>query len=385
VAPDAQNPQAGYFDGVSTARRAVALYLDLSNRSLLLIEGESVADRWPLDEIRLVEKPAKGSPVRYRRADRDGPRLSAGRDSLDLIAPHCPNLRRVPPRERQSARLAFWIGAGILSVIGLMLFSLPYFARQLAVVFPPKLEARLGTGTDHAIRTLLGNGRELPLCNTGAGRPALTRLGRRLADAAGMAPPPSIEVVDSPILNAFALPGNRVVVLRGLLDKSPGPDALAGVLGHEFGHIAHRDPMEAAIRESGLSMLIGLLVGDVYGGSAIGGAALVLLNTAYSRDAEAAADGASLDTLDKAGIDSAGTADFFRVVAAEEAKMGAGSTPLFLMTHPDSGDREALFRQHAEAHPEPGGPALGDADWRAIKTMCVRKPKPQPEWETGPG
>ncbi len=371
MVPEIQNPQAWYFDGISTVRRAATLGLDLSERSLLLLDGEAIVDRWPLDEIRLVERPIKGSPVRYRRADRDGPRLAAAWESLDLIAPHCPDLSRVPVRERHAARLALWIGAGILSLIGLMLFSLPYFARQLAAVFPPSLEARIGTGTERAIRTLLGGGSELRTCYTPAGRAALNRLARRLADAADLAPPPRIVVLDSPILNALALPGNRVLVLRGLLDKAPGPDALAGVLGHEFGHIAHRDPMEAAIRQSGLSILIGLLVGDIYGGSAIGGAALVLLNTAYTRDAEAAADRAALATLDSAGIDSTGMADFFHMVGEEEAKSGGNSLPAFMMTHPDPGDREAMFRQNAQGHPHAGEPAMSDADWQAIRAICA--------------
>jgi len=355
-----------YFNGLNSARHDVTLSVDVASQCLVMRDAGGAAERWPLAEIRLVERPISGFPVRYRRADRDGPRLSAGDDSLFLLKPACPNLRKTPPRERKAARLAFWIGAAAFGVAGLVIFSLPYFAHELALVFPPKLEQKIGLATDQTIRTLLGGGHQARLCQTAAGHDALDRLAFRLARAAGMENPPHIEVVDTPVLNALALPGNRVLVFRGLIDKAPDSNALAGVVAHEFGHIAYRHPLEAAIRQSGLSLLIGLLVGDVYGGSVVGGAALVLLNSAYSREAEEAADRAALTTLATAGIDSDGMAKFFRMVAQEERKSGGKTWPTFTMSHPDTGAREAMFRQ--EGHP--GGLAMPDADWRKVKTIC---------------
>jgi beta-barrel assembly-enhancing protease len=363
---DRMAPAGRFYDGRSSARHEVTLSLDLAALCLVLTDSHGEVDRWPLDEIRLVERPVPGFPVRYRRADRDGPRLTGGDDSLLLLRSLCPNLSKTPPRERRSARLAFWIGAAAFGLIGLVIFSLPYFAHELAIVFPPKLEQKIGLATDQTIRTLLGGGTPVRLCQTRAGHDALDRLAYRLAAAAGMENPPHIEVVDTPVLNALALPGNRVLVFRGLIDKAPDGNALAGVLGHEFGHIAYRHPLEAAIRQSGLSLLIGLLVGDVYGGSVVGGAALVLLNSAYSREAEEAADRAALKTLAAARIDSDGMAKFFHMIGQEERKSGGGGWPTFTMSHPDTGDREAMIRQ--EGHP--GGLAMPDADWRRVKAIC---------------
>jgi beta-barrel assembly-enhancing protease len=355
-----------FYDGQSSARHDVTLVLDPASQSLILSGEAGEVDRWPLAEIRLVERPVAGLPVRYRRADRDGPRLIAGYDSLGLLQPACPDLRRTPLRERKAARIAFFAGAAVLSVVGLVIFSLPYFAHELAQVFPKPLEAKLGAGTERTIRLLLGGGSEARLCRGRAGWNALNRLTARLATAAGLPSRPRVEVLDVPILNAVALPGNRVLVFRKLIEDAPNADALAGVLGHEFGHIAYRHPIEGTIRQSGLSLLIGLLVGDVYGGSVAGGAALVLLNSAYSRDNERDADRAALTTLAAAGIDSAGMAEFFQQVQQEERKAGLDKWPSFAMSHPDSGDRAAMIQQDGK----PGGPAMPDADWQQLKAIC---------------
>jgi predicted Zn-dependent protease len=172
-------------------------------------------------------------------------------------------------------------------------------------------------------------------------------------------------VVRSPIVNAFALPGRRVIVLSALIDKAPDSNAVAGVLAHEFGHVAHRDAIEMIVRESSLSLLVGVMVGDVYGGSALGGAALALTNAAHSRKAEHAADEAAVRTLNTAGIDSAGFARFFVDLAKTEGKATAG-IPQFLLTHPDPGDRAAMIEREGR----PGKDAMSAEEWQALKKIC---------------
>jgi Zn-dependent protease with chaperone function len=355
-----------YNDGLSTAVRKVWLTLDMDSAHLVLRDEEAVTvDRWPFAEIRLTEKPVSGQPVRYRLADRDGPRLTSDPDSLTMLEPVCPDLRQAPPRERRALKVALWLGAAAASLVVLLIFVLPRFAHEVALVVPSALDQRIGDATERTILTWIGGGSAPPLCAGVAGRQAIDRLGRRLADAAGLAEVPRIEIVDSPIMNALALPGNRVLLLRGLIDAAPNGNALAGVLGHEFGHIVFRHPLEATIRQSTLSILIGVLAGDVYGGSALGGTALLLLNATYSRDAERDADQAALQTLAAANIDSNGFARFFRIVAKQQ-RQELGALPIFILSHPDPGDRAAMIRQHGH----PGGLAMDAADWSAIKGMC---------------
>lgn len=359
-------PDGYFYDGMNSERHLVRLALDNASQSLLLLGPDGPVERWPYGEIRLVERAHQGYPVRYRRADWDGQRLTSRFDSLTLLEPVCPNLRKLPARERRTARLAGGIGAAVLGLVILLLYSLPRFAGELAAVFPAPLEQRLGSAADKTVRTLLGNGTPVRVCRSSDGSAALRRLSIRLANAAGMAKPPLVQVIDTPVLNAVALPGNRVLVFRGLLQKVPDGNALAGVLGHEFGHIAYRHPLKGVIRQSGLSVVIGLLAGDIYGASLVGGAALVLLNSAYSREDEADADRAALSTLAAAGIDSDGLAEFFRMVAREQRDAGLGKMPVFIMGHPDTGDREAMIRRDGR----PGGEAMSDTDWAKLKAIC---------------
>jgi Zn-dependent protease with chaperone function len=354
-----------FYDGVSSARRDVSLAVDVASQSLVLTDATGVVDRWPFGVIRFVERPVRGFDIRYRRSDQDGPRLTAGQESVALLARFCPDLHRAPAHERQTARLAFWVGAAIIALLVLVLFSLPRFAHELALITPAPLEDRIGRATETTIRRILGFGQAAPLCTASAGRAALDRLAARLAAAADM-PPPQVEVLNVPILNAVAIPGRRVLVFRTLIDDAPDADALAGVLGHEFGHVAYRHPLEGAIRQSGLSLLIGLFIGDIYGGSVAGGAALVLLNSTYSRDDERTADRAALTTLAAAGIDSAGMVKFFELVGAKEREAGIDKWPSFAMSHPGSGEREDMFRRDGR----PGGPAMTEDDWQAVQDIC---------------
>src|SRR5262249_58436306 len=110
-------------------------------------------------------------------------------------------------------------------------------------------------------------------------------------------------VVRRPDVNAITLPGGRIYVFEGLLTKANSVDEVAGVLGHEIGHVAHRDGTKSVLEAAGLSLLFGMLLGDFTGGGAVVIAARTVLQTAYSRTAEAAADEFGARLMDKLGGD----------------------------------------------------------------------------------
>ena len=104
--------------------------------------------------------------------------------------------------------------------------------------------------------------------------------------------------------NALALPGGQVYVFRGLIAKADNVDEVAGVIAHEIGHVAHRDGTRAVLEGGGLSFLFGMLLGDFVGGGAVVFAAKTVLQSSYSREAEAAADAYGADLMNKAGGDA---------------------------------------------------------------------------------
>ncbi|SDA36698.1 M48 family metallopeptidase [Sphingomonas sp. NFR15] len=180
-------------------------------------------------------------------------------------------------------------------------------------------------------------------------------------------PDARVSVVNLPIVNAVTLPGGRIVLFDGLIKAAASPDEVAGVIAHELGHVRHRDVLESLLRQLGLSVLLGGLDGHV------GGYTNALLASAYSRDAEARADGYAIDALAQAHISPLPTARFFKRLAAGEDGGGIGRLTAYLSTHPMSQDRAARFIAAAKQHHD-DRPVLNADQWGALRDICSTDP-----------
>ncbi|MFB6248318.1 MAG: M48 family metalloprotease [Salinibacter sp.] len=158
----------------------------------------------------------------------------------------------------------------------------------------------------------------------------------------------TFRVLDSPVINAFALPGGYVYVTRGLLAHLNNEAQLAVVLGHEIGHVAGRHASKQAAKKQ---LMQGVLLGGALAGQAafggnvaenvlgIGGQAAQLLSLSYSRDNERESDRLGVEYATKAGYDAAEGADFFTSLKRKSEQSGR-SIPTWRSTHPDPGQRE---------------------------------------------
>ena len=156
-------------------------------------------------------------------------------------------------------------------------------------------------------------------------------------------------VLDSPVVNAFALPGGYVYVTRGLLAHLDNEAQLAVVLGHEIGHVlARHASRRAASAQLGQFGLLGAAVlGGVVGGGDVaqgileyGSTGVGLLFLKYSRNDEREADRAGVAYAEFAGYDAAEAARFFRSLQRIGEQAGASGIPNFLSTHPNPEERE---------------------------------------------
>ena len=192
------------------------------------------------------------------------------------------------------------------------------------------------------------------------------RIGQEVlaASAYGLASTPAeirntpfhFRVLDSPVVNAFALPGGYVYVTRGLLAHLDNEAQLAVVLGHEIGHVLGRhSSRRAASAQLGQFGLIGAaILGEVLApGRGVGegvvnyaGTGLQLLLLRYSRDDERESDRAGVAYAELAGYDAASAGRLFRALARIGEVEGA-ALPGFLSSHPDPGAREQTIPQLA--------------------------------------
>lgn len=186
------------------------------------------------------------------------------------------------------------------------------------------------------------------------------------------------QVLDSPVVNAFALPGGYVYVTRGLLSYLNNEAQLGVVLGHEIGHVLARHSSTRAQRaQLGQFGVLGAAVlGGVIGGGRVaegilnyGSQGAQLLTLSYGRDAEREADQAGVAYAEFAGFDASAASRFFQSLQRLGAESGQ-SLPNFLSSHPDPGEREVTIRQLAAQYDS--GTATNAAEYlREIEGIII--------------
>ena len=160
----------------------------------------------------------------------------------------------------------------------------------------------------------------------------------------------TFRILDSPVVNAFALPGGYVYFTRGIMAHFNNEAEFAGVLGHEIGHITARHSAQQQTKQ--ILGQIGLIAGIVvspqfaqFADQASQGLSLLFLKN--GRDDESESDKLGVEYSTKIGYDAHEMADFFQTLGRLQAQAGA-SIPDFLSTHPNPVDRFGKVHEHAD-------------------------------------
>ncbi|CAN5589344.1 M48 family metalloprotease [soil metagenome] len=151
------------------------------------------------------------------------------------------------------------------------------------------------------------------------------------------------KIVDSPVINAFAVPGGYVYFTRGIMAHFNNEAEFAGVLGHEIGHIAARHSAKqyskAMLAQVGL--VVGMVVSPQFAQFAdIAQQGVGLLFLKFGRDAERQSDKLGVEYSFKIGYDAQEMSEFFQTLDRIGDQSGASQVPSFLSTHPDPANRE---------------------------------------------
>jgi len=333
---------AAYYDGVTSARRQVTLYLC----------GESIRLFGPgIDRIYLVAQTRVTAGVgEVRRVIRlpDGGICEVG-DASFLAA-----IERLQGKGRLGNLLHRWERSLTLSLFALFLtvlvafvfmrFGVPALASRVAFALPVSVEAQLGREGLATLDRLIFK----PTRLSGARRGELTALFGRMT-----APMPEgegyrLEFRECPAIgaNAMALPAGTVVITDGLVNLAKNDDEIAAVLAHELGHVRGRHLMRHVLQNSVASLLMATVTGDILSVTSLSAALpTALIDAKFSRDFEREADDAAIAYLKKEGIPTKRYIDILeRLQAQLDAKTkdtAKGEEPFrnYLSTHPATRER----------------------------------------------
>ena len=221
-----------------------------------------------------------------------------------------------------------------------------------------------------------------PLVTDSAVTAYVQALGVRLAQGTSRASLPwRFTVVDSKEINAFALPGGFVYVNRGLIEHTGHMDELAGVLGHEIGHIVRRHSVQQLKRSGGTRVGIAVFCGltsfcDSHTARIaidLGGAVWL---ARHSRVAEAEADSEAVANSVRAGVSPEGIPTMFQTMLSMRTS-DPGLVQTFFGSHPVEEDRIATTHRLVESV-DPGIRATlerDDAEFQAMKARLASLPR----------
>lgn len=152
-----------------------------------------------------------------------------------------------------------------------------------------------------------------------------------------------VTIVDAPIVNAYCLPGGKIVLYTGLLNAADSPEQVAGVLAHEMAHATKRHGLKRIANSLGLVVGVNLLLGDVSGLVAV---AVELAQhgmlTSHGREQETESDIEAVRMMRSAGMDPAALAEFFGILEEENGDVPGAFA--WLSSHPQLAERQKEIR-----------------------------------------
>lgn len=257
-------------------------------------------------------------------------------------------------RQQGQARLLAIMAAGGGVVYFSSLQEIPYTKRRHAILISPESEMQLGEATWQQITAQAQSSRTLLPSSSPPSqlvRKVASKIAHVTSDGYGGGYQEHLKrlkwdvaVINSPQVNAFVVPGGKIVVYTGLLSMLSSEDELAAVLAHEVAHVVARHGAERLTQGSFIElgrMLLYLIMGLPIPSGPLT-AVFFLPN---SRKAETEADVIGIQLAARACYDPSAAVSVFEKLGRMEEKSGAGGVPKFLRTHPHSSDRIVAIKK----------------------------------------
>ncbi len=239
--------------------------------------------------------------------------------------------------ERFHPRLIVVTLACLAGIWGVWKYGLPLLVSLAVWMTPPTLTAAIDVSIMQTIDTLMAEPSALPDAKKAEVQESFDQIVAALGPEAE-AHDYKLEFRHMPGLgpNAMALPNGTIIITDDLINIT-STDAVAGVIGHEIGHVAEQHGLHQIYRSSGGFVLISLLAGDT--GPILEDVLLegnLILSLSYSRQHELAADRFGVDLAGRAGFDPGGLGEFFDLMVEQHGDHQSD----WFSTHPGFGDRQ---------------------------------------------
>ena len=224
---------------------------------------------------------------------------------------------------------------------------------------------------------------QLPIIHDSAIEAYISTLGRSMASHTSRSDLDwRFAVVNSREVNAFALPGGFIYVNRGAIEQADRLDQLAGIMGHEIGHVVERHSVEQMQKGKEEEVRLVLLctlthVCRTVGGQILVGVGAERMRAKYSQHDEAQADSEGVVNTTRAGIDPEGLPSFFQKLLDKQAA-DPSLVEVFFSTHPTDQSRVAETRKQIEETPAAHAPNLvrDTPEFHAIQARVKALPAP---------
>ncbi len=366
MAGDPSGYYARYSDG--NISRKTVVFLKFFHHGIGIYTDEASSDpldKWSYGDIRVNHDWTNGIGGSFEHKDRDGAVLDCDQKKVfDLIR------TQLGKRDRATfvvpIRLPILLGLAVAS-LGVLVVGMPAFSwvmEQTAYLVPQKVEDKIGDLSNKAMDL------EFSSCEDEQAQKSLQKIMDYLvAHQDDKTLHPHIHLFKSSTVNAFALPGQNMAVLKGFLKDARSEAEIAGVLAHELGHIDHKDPMKLVMQQQGIKILSTMFAGgSSY--SNVADMAIGLSTLSYSRSKELAADDYAKDLLQKAGYGTEGIISFLSRLKEESPDLlqTIEDKFSFLSTHPTTVER--IKRLQTEKSITPQKQILTKEEFSQLKNAC---------------
>ncbi len=347
---------ARYFDGHRLQPHQTQG--EISSFGLRIITVDSTVE-WPKENLQVMEFWQPDRPAVIGCKQFEGARLIITDEKISQqILALVPSKNIKHGQFHHPWRILGWVCvASVLLFIGL-LWIIPKASPLIADTIPHSWENSLG---QYAIKAVVGSHAE---CVAPPGRKALAKLVNTLSTNASIQYPFDVKVIhfSKREINAFAVPGEHIIIMSGLLQFVDSPDELAGVIAHEMGHGLEHHPTQALIRQLGIRVIMNAALGSSFD------FASTLLNMRHTRENEQQADDIAITILDKAHITRTGFRNFFEKLSAKETNSSLRPFTDYFSDHP--GHHERMTRIQSQMPTSPLQPSLSAQEWQDLKNIC---------------